>query len=381
MARSRSSAVRGVRLTPTDHLRRTPLHELHVEAGAKLVAFAGWQMPVQYSGVIDEHDAVRRRAGLFDVSHMGQLLVRGPGARDFLQRVTCNDLARLGPGRAQYNALTTPAGTFVDDLLVYVLGEREYLLVINAANAAKDLAWLAQHARGVEGEIEDVSSAWALLSLQGPQAAPTLEPLVSRAVLELRYYRFARAAVSGTACIVSRTGYTGEDGFEIYAPPAEAPRLWCEILAAGAPLGVVPAGLGARDTLRLEARMALYGSDIDETTTVLEADLGWIVKLDKGEFVGREVLARQARDGVSRKLVGFELLGRGIARHGHPVLVEGKTVGRVTSGTHSPTLRKSIGLAYLPVEHADAGREFAVEIRGRSEPARVVPTPFYRRPR
>jgi aminomethyltransferase len=369
-------------LTSTDQLRRTPLHELHVEAGGKLVEFAGWELPVQYTGVIDEHQAVRTRAGLFDVSHMGQVLVRGAGARDFLQRVTCNDLAGIEPGRAQYNALTTPAGTFVDDLLIYVLDAEEYMLVVNASNAAKDVAWLDTQARGFDGTVEDVSHAWALLSLQGPRAAASLAPLVSSALLELRYYRFARAAVCSVPCIVSRTGYTGEDGFEIYVPPAEAPRLWREILAAGAPHGVVPAGLGARDTLRLEARMALYGNDIDETTTVLEADLAWIVKLDKGEFIGREALARQVHEGVPRKLVGFELCGRGIARHGHPVRFQDSgSIGHVTSGTYSPTLRKSIGLAYLPCERSAVGQEFAVEIRGRAEPARVVPTPFYRRPR
>jgi aminomethyltransferase len=366
-------------LTTVAPLRRTPLDAAHEAAGAKLVAFAGWRMPVSYTGVIEEHLAVRTRAGLFDVSHMGELAVRGAQALGFLQLLTSNDVARLAPGRAQYSALTTPAGTFVDDLLVYALGERDYLLVVNASNVEKDLDWLAGHARAFDVDVRDESARWALLSLQGPRALETLAPLVDAPIGALKYYRFVQAQVDGASCIVSRTGYTGEDGFEVYAPPADATRLWNAILHAGAPHGVVPAGLGARDTLRLEARMALYGNDIDETTTVLEADLGWIVKPDKGDFLGREVLVRQAAEGVSRKLVGFEMLARAIARHGHAAVHGSREVGRITSGTHSPTLRKNIGLAYLPVELSAPGSRFAVDVRGREEPAVVVPTPFYRR--
>jgi aminomethyltransferase len=367
-------------VTTTERLRRTPLHEAHVAAGAKLVPFAGWQMPVSYAGLIEEHVAVRTRAGLFDVSHMGEAAVRGPQALAFLQRVTCNDVARLTPGRAQYNALTTPAGTFVDDLLVYMLAEQDYLLVINAANTGKDLAWLAAHAVDHDVEVRDVSESWALLSLQGPRALAILAPLATAALDALRYYRFTSCAVAGAPCLVSRTGYTGEDGFEVYAPPEAAPRLWSAILATGAPHGVLPVGLGARDTLRLEARMALYGNDIDETTTVLEADLGWIVKLGKGEFIGRDVLVRQSEQGVARRLCGFAMEGRAIGRPGQAVLHDGREVGRVTSGTHSPTLHKGIGLAYLPVALAVPGTRFAVDVRGRPEPAAVVPTPFYERP-
>jgi aminomethyltransferase len=368
-------------VNPHDSPKPTPLHDLHVAAGARMVEFAGWHMPVSFSGVIDEHHAVRERVGLFDVIHMGEVAVRGHDALGFLQRLTCNDLARLGPGRVQYNALTTPQGTFVDDLLVYALGADAYMLVLNAGNTAKGVSWLREHAAGLEVVVSDESERWALLSLQGPRALVTLAPLTAERIGELRYYRFARAEVCGVACIVSRTGYTGEDGFEIYAPAAAAAELWGEISRAGAEHGLVPVGLGARDTLRLEARMSLYGQDIDETTTVYEADLGRIVKLDKGEFVGRDALGRQAAAGLSRKLVGFEMCGRPIARHGHAVLVAGERAGLVTSGTHSPTLRKSIGLAYLPLAATAVGTEFEVEIRGRREAARVVPTPFYERPR
>ena len=368
-------------MTTSDKLRQTPLHDAHLAASARMVEFAGWSMPIQYTGVIDEHRAVRTGAGLFDVSHMGQVAVRGRRALDYLQRLTCNDVSRLEPGRAQYNALTTPQGTFVDDILVYRRAAEDFLLVLNAANTSKDLAWLNEHGGDRDPSVTDVSSEWALVSLQGPRAADCLQPLVDEPLGGLKYYRFFEAEVDGAPCIVSRTGYTGEDGFEVYSPSPEAPRLWASLLAAGASHGLVPVGLGARDTLRLEAKMALYGNDIDETTTVIEADLRWIVKLKKGEFLGRDVLERQAREGVSRKLVGFEMRGRAIARQGYAALHEGRAVGRVTSGTHSPTLRKNIGLAYLPLVLTEPGTDFEVEIRGRPEAACVVPTPFYKRER
>lgn len=367
-------------MSPHDDLRQTPLHDVHLSAGARMVEFAGWHMPVSFSGVIDEHTAVRERVGMFDVSHMGEVVIHGRDALAFLQSVTCNDLAKLRPGRVQYSALTTPEGTFVDDLLVYALGTSAFMLVLNAGNTAKGLSWLREHAPGFEVVVSDESDRWALLSVQGPHALETLAPLTSERIGELRYYRFARAEVCETPCVVSRTGYTGEDGYEVYAPAAEAPRLWREILRTGAAHDIVPVGLGARDTLRLEARMSLYGQDIDESTTVYEADLGRIVKLEKGEFVGREALRRQSVEGIGRKLVGFEMRGRPIARHGHAALVGGRAAGQVTSGTHSPTLRKGIGLAYLPIEAAAVGSEFEIEIRGRHEPAVVVDTPFYKRP-
>jgi aminomethyltransferase len=346
-----------------------------------MVAFAGWQLPVQYSGVIDEHRAVRGGAGLFDVSHMGEARVRGAGALDFLQHVTCNDVSRLRPGRAHYSGLTNPAGAFVDDLLVYRLDEQDFLLVINAANTCKDIAWLREHVGRFDAELRDESAAWAQLAIQGPRAEEILAPLVEADVAKLRYYRFLQAPVCGARSVVSRTGYTGEDGFEVYTDPQAAPGIWAELLERGAPLGLVPAGLGARDTLRLEARMALYGQDIDDTTTAFEADLGWIVKLDKGEFVGRDALRRQAQAGVERKLVGFEVEGRAIARHGHRAFDGEREVGRVTSGTFSPTLEKSIGLAYLPPALWEPGSAFEVEVRTRRVAARVVETPFYARPK
>ncbi len=361
--------------------RRTPLYEAHVAAGARIVEFAGWDLPVQYAGVVQEHQAVRERAGLFDVSHMGEVSVRGPEALALLQRITCNDVARLSPGRAQYTALTTPAGTFVDDLLIYRLSDDDFLLVVNASNTAKDFAWIAERARGADAEARDVSAEWAQLAVQGPRSLAIVQPLTDRPLGDLKYYAFVRARVVEIPCIVSRTGYTGEDGFEIYAPAEAGPRVWNGIRKSGQTHGLEPIGLGARDTLRLEAKMALYGNDIDETTTVFEADLGWIVKLEKGAFVGRDALERQKREGVRRKLVGFEMPGRPVPRHGFPALRNGQVVGHVTSGSFAPHLRRNIGLAYLPEGSFEPGTAFEVEIRGRLEPAVVVPTPFYRRSR
>jgi aminomethyltransferase len=361
--------------------RKTPLYDIHVAARARMVEFAGWSMPVQYTGILEEHRAVRDAAGIFDVSHMGEGSVRGPGALALLQRLTCNDVGRLKPGRAQYNALTTPGGAFVDDLIVYMLREDDYLLVLNAANAAKDLAWIREHLPASGVELTDVSERFALIAVQGPRSPEILQPLTDAELSKLRYFRLVEADVVDSPCIIARTGYTGEDGFEIFAPPAAAPRIWAALARGGGPLGLRPAGLAARDTLRLEAKMTLYGNDIDETTTVLEADLGWIVKLEKGEFVGREVLERQARDGVSRKLVGFEMDGRAIARHGYSAIHNGEVVGQVTSGSHSPTLGKNIGLVYLPRGMWEPGTTFEIEIRKRRESATVVPTPFYKRPR
>ncbi|HEX4823222.1 MAG TPA: glycine cleavage system aminomethyltransferase GcvT [Candidatus Polarisedimenticolaceae bacterium] len=362
-------------------VKSTPLNRAHRKAGARMVSFAGWDMPVQYTGVIDEHMAVRTRAGLFDVSHMGEAEVRGAEALPYLQHVTSNDVSRLTPGRIQYSALTTPEGTFVDDLLVYKLAEDDYLLVINAGNTPKDLDWLRYHAKGFDVRVRDVSDLYGQIALQGPKAQEILQPLTRAALPAMKYYAFDKTEVAGTSCIVSRTGYTGEDGFEIYCPAESAEGIWDALLEAGRPVGLVPAGLAARDTLRLEAKMALYGNDIDDTTTVLEADLGWILKLDKGEFLGRDVLLRQKAEGITRKLVGFETEGRAIARHGHTALSSGTPVGVVTSGTFAPYLKKNIGLAYLPVALTEPGTRFEVEIRGRAEPAVVIPTPFYKRVR
>ncbi|HEV7519445.1 MAG TPA: glycine cleavage system aminomethyltransferase GcvT, partial [Thermoanaerobaculia bacterium] len=317
-------------------LKRTPLYECHREAGGKMVPFAGWEMPVQYSGVMEEHRAVRTAAGLFDVSHMGEIRVRGAGALGLLQRLTPNDIAKLAPGRAHYSGLLTERATYVDDLLIYRLGDEDFLVVVNASNADRDFAWIASRNENA-AEVTNASDDYALLALQGPKALAILAPLASLDVSTLRYYGFAQGEVAGVPALISRTGYTGEDGVELYLAPADAPAVWRRLLAAGAPHGLVPAGLGARDTLRLEAGMALYGHEIDDTTTPLEAGLAWVVKLGKGDFLGREVLAFQQAEGVKRKLVGFEVLGRGIGRQGHAVLdAAGNPVGTVTSGTWSP---------------------------------------------
>lgn len=367
-------------------LRRTPLYDNHRAAGGKIVEFAGWEMPVQYAGVIEEHRAVRGCAGLFDVSHMGELRVSGPGAEELLQRLTPNDVSKLTPGRAHYSAFLTERGTYVDDLLVYRIGPDELLVVVNAANAEKDHRWAADHARGASGvEVEDVSDRYALLALQGPRAIEILRPLAAvrdgRELDEIKYYHFAHGEVDGAPAILSRTGYTGEDGFELYLDPDEAPRVWDRLLGAGERHGLVPAGLGARDTLRLEAGMALYGHEIDDTTTAWEANLGWTVKLDKGDFIGRDALVSQREAGIERRLVGFEVEGRGIAREGHPVMRGDEAVGRVTSGTWSPTFEKALGMAYVPLDLAEPGSAIEIEVRGRRLSAKVVTLPFYKRSR
>lgn len=363
-------------------LRKTPLHAVHREAGAKLVPFAGWEMPVEYSGLISEHMAVRKAAGLFDVSHMGEFELQGPGALAFLQRTTSNDVARLSDGQAQYSSLPMPNGAPVDDVIVYRHAPERYLLVVNASNVEKDLAWLqGQQPEGCV--LGDVSDAYALLALQGPASQEILQKVTALDLGAIRFYSFAVGELGGRPATVSRTGYTGEDGFEIFVAPADAEPLWRRLMEVGAERGLVPAGLGARDTLRLEARMCLYGNDMDETTTLVEAGLGWIVSLGeaKGEFPGRAVLAAQKASGPPRRLVGFEVTGRGIARHGYPVYLGDEAVGTVTSGTYAPFLQKNIGLAYLPAARTAHGTEFEVEIRGRRVSARVVPTPFYKRPR
>jgi glycine cleavage system T protein (aminomethyltransferase) len=362
-------------------MRKTPLNAVHRASGAKMVPFGGWDMPVEYSGLISEHMAVRKAAGLFDVSHMGEFEVEGPGALAFLQRVTANNVAKLVDGQAQYSALPMPSGALVDDVIVYRRAADRYLLVVNAGNIEKDFRWL-QEQGPQDVTLRNSSDAYALLALQGPRAQEILQPLTTLDLGALKYYHFADVEVDGRPVTVSRTGYTGEDGFEIFVPPAHVEALWKRLLEAGGEKGLVPAGLGARDTLRLEARMCLYGQDMDETTSLIEAGLGWIVSLDeaKGDFPGRAVLAEQKKNGPPRKLVGFEVTGRGIARHGYPVLVHDERVGEVTSGTYAPFLQKNIGLCYVPAMRAAVGTELAIDIRERKVPARVVPTPFYKRP-
>jgi aminomethyltransferase len=355
--------------------QRTPLFETHVRAGARLVEFAGWEMPVQYSGVLAEHEAVRTRVGLFDVSHMGEVVFRGPRALQALNRAFTNDLGKVVDGQAQYGCLCRESGGIVDDVVVYRRSAEDLLVCVNAGNRAKDFEWLSAHAGGAD--VRNESDDWAQLALQGPLAAQLLQRITKVNLSQLRSYRFASGEVAGIPCLVARTGYTGEDGFELFCPAAQGPRLWDALIETGKPEGIQPCGLGARDSLRLEMAYRLYGSDMDDSTTPLEAGLAWVVKLDKGEFVGREALMRQREQGVARKLVGFTLTDPGIARHGYPVLQDGRKVGEVTSGTRSPTLEIPIGLAYVPTALAAEGSRFAVEIRGRAAAARVVKTPFY----
>jgi aminomethyltransferase len=367
-------------------LQRTPLYDCHVEAGARLVPFAGWEMPVQYGGVIEEHRAVRGAAGLFDVSHMGEITVRGAGAEDFLQGLTPNDVAKLRPGRAHYSGLLTPQGTYIDDLLIYRRGGDDFLLVVNAANAAEDFAWVAEHAEGrTDLAVADVSDDWALLALQGPRAVEILKRHTGQDLDAIRYYRFAEGTLDGKPVLFSRTGYTGEDGFELYLRPEDAAAVWRLLLDSGSGDGLMPAGLGARDTLRLEAGMALYGHELDRETTPFDAGLDWVVKLDSvdaaGSFLGRDALLRQQEQGRQRALIGFEVTGRGIAREGHAVIAEGEPVGRVTSGTWSPTFEKALGMAYVPPALAVPGGALTLDVRGRQLAAQVVEIPFYHRPR
>ena len=358
-------------------VKRTPLYSLHRELGAKLIDFGGWEMPVQYSGILEEHRAVRERAGIFDVSHMGELEVRGSGALAALQTLTPNDVSRLADGRCHYSAFLTERGTFVDDLLVYRRAADDFLLVVNASNTPKDFAWAADRARG-DVSVENRSDEYALIAVQGPLSGELVARAAGEDPRDLPYYGFRTMGILGAPVLVSRTGYTGEDGFELYLAPDSAEPVMRRLLDLGRAEGVLPCGLGARDTLRLEAKMALYGNDIDDTVTPWEADLGWIVKMGKGDFVGRDALARQKEAGVTRRLAGFEMIDRGIARHGYPAKAP-HGPGVVTSGTHSPTLGRPIGLAMLPVADTPPGTEFEAEIRGRAARARVVPTPFYKR--
>jgi len=358
-------------------LDKTPLNAIHRELGAKMVDFGGWDMPVQYSGIIDEHHAVRHAVGLFDVSHMGEIEIRGPRAFELTDSVTTNAVAKLSPGRAHYSGLLYEHGGFVDDILVHKVADDNYFLCVNASNQRKDF----EHIRAAnrwDAEVEFAGPRYVQLAIQGPKALATLQPLTSVKLSEIRYYHFLDGEVSDAPARIARTGYTGEDGFEIYIPPGNAERLWREIMEAGQVYGIKPCGLGARNTLRLEAGMALYGHEIDATINPYEANLGWIVKLGKGEFLGRDALLK-AKENVTRKLIGFEMVGRGIGRDGYEVLLDGQLAGWVTSGGPSPTLGKNIGLCYLPATEATPGREIEIRIRNRVVEAVTVPTPFYKR--
>jgi aminomethyltransferase len=364
-------------------LKQTPLNSAHRLAGGRMVDFGGWDMPVQYpAGTIEEHLRTRTHAGLFDVSHMGEIDVRGADAIPFVNRITSNDVTKLVDGQAQYTALTTQEGTVVDDLLVYRLAADHLLLVVNASTTEKDWDWIKLNLSSENVQLNNVSADYCQLALQGPDAQSILQKLTDLPLEEIKYYTFRSGSVDGVGGLVSRTGYTGEDGFEIYAPAGRAEQLWTRILDTGntgTPTGVLPCGLAARNTLRLEAGLALYGHEIDETTTLLEANLGWICKLDKGEFTGREALAQQKQAGVKRKLVGFEVTDRGIARDDQEVVVAGQRAGKVTSGSPAPFLKKNIGFAYVPVEFATVGQEIQIDVRGRLVNAQVVKTPFYKR--
>jgi len=370
---------------PALKLKSTPLNSIHRKMGGRMVEFGGWDMPVQYpAGTVEEHLRTRTHAGLFDVSHMGEVDVRGRDAVAFINRLVSNDASKLVDGQAQYSALTTPEGTVIDDLLVYRLAENHLLLVVNAGTTDKDWDWISSHREHENVELRNVSADYCQLALQGPNALGVLQKLTSLPLSEIKYYHSRESQVDGMTAIVSRTGYTGEDGFEVYASPDKAEELWIKILDAGnfgADDGVLPCGLAARNTLRLEAGMCLYGHEIDETTTLLEANLGWITKFNKGDFIGRDRLLKQKEDGINRKLVGFEVTDRGVARDGQDVLIDGQLVGRVTSGSPAPFLKKNIGLAYVPVEFANEGRIVEIDVRGRMLGAQIVPVPFYKHPK
>jgi len=357
-------------------LKRIPLHDVHVALGAKIVPFAGFEMPVQYpTGITAEHKAVREKAGLFDVSHMGEFIVRGPQAVEFVNYVTTNDVTTLAPGQAQYSTILREDGTIVDDCLVYRADDR-VLMVVNGSNIDKDFAHISKYLGDFDVTLEDLSDSIALLALQGPHAAKILQQHTDTDLSKIKYYEFTTGTVAGVDKVyISRTGYTGEDGFELYIPAAHARKVWSALTASGE---VIPVGLGARDSLRLEMGMALYGNDLDDTTTPLEASLGWLVKMKKGDFVGRDALVKQKERGLERKLVGFTTEERSFPRHGYPVFANGKPSGEVRSGTLSPTLGIPIGTAYVPPESAAEGSPLEIEIRGKRIPATVQKMPFYK---
>ena len=362
-------------------LSRTPLYDLAVGLKARMVPFASWEMPVQFTGISSEHEAVRTKAGMFDISHMGKFAFRGPDLIETFQSLVPSDLSRLQPGQAQYTVLLNSHGGILDDIIFYyqgtdaVTGEQRGMAIVNAATKSRDKAWIASHLEATGVHFDDLSKDKALIAVQGPEAITHLQQFVKENLEEVKSFGHLEATVLDKPAFLARTGYTGENGFEVMVDPPVAVELWQALLAAG----VTPCGLGARDTLRLEAAMALYGQDIDTNITPLEAGLSWLVHLDsKGDFIGRDVLEAQKASGVSRRLVGLEMQGRGIARHDYPLLSEGKVVGKVTSGTMSPTLGKAIALAYVPTNLAKVGQQLEVEIRGKTYPVVVVKRPFYK---
>lgn len=365
--------------TGTTSLKRTPLYGQHRQLGARLVEFGGWEMPVQYSSILQEHRAVRTHAGLFDVSHMGEFSVQGPGAPAFLQHLVPNDISRLALNQALYTQLCRPDGGVVDDLLVYHLAAYTYMLVVNAGTIDKDFAWVQQHSQGYEVELKDQSSATGLLALQGPDAQAILQTLTQVDLSAIAYYHCAPGVVGRVNCLLSRTGYTGEDGFELYCSAEEVVDLWQDLLAVSNGYRVQPAGLGARDTLRLEAAYCLYGHELDDATNPLEAGLGWTVKLAKGDFIGQAALARMKAQGLKRKLVGVEMVERGVCRGGYAIYDGERQIGVLTSGAPSPTLNKNIGLGYIESGQTAPGTSVQIDIRGHRAGAQIVALPFYKR--
>src|SRR5271156_533993 len=363
----------------TAELRKTALNSIHRRLGAKMVNFGGWDMPLEYSGILAEHEAVRTRAGLFDVSHMGEIEIRGPGALGLVQLVSCNNAAKLNVGQAHYSGLMTSRGTFVDDLLVHKISDTHYLLCVNAGNQDNDFEHIVEHNKS-GAQVENAGPRYSQLAIQGPRALEILQRLTPVALDPIRYYHFTFGKVSGVDCLIARTGYTGEDGFEIYFAPEHSEKLWSDLMQAGVTDGMIPCGLGARNTLRLEAGMCLYGHEIDGTTTPWEAGLAWICKMEKAPFLGSDALAQQKQAGLPRKLIGFEMLDKRIGRDGYPVMIGGQEAGKVTSGCPAPFLKKNIGMAYAPPNTTAAGTEIEISIRGQAAPARIIALPFYKRP-
>jgi aminomethyltransferase len=365
---------------PNAGLRQTPLNAAHRRLGARMVDFSGWDMPVQYSGLLDEHHTVRNAVGLFDVSHMGEIEVRGPEALNLVNSVTSNDAAKLQIGQIQYSGLLYEHGGFVDDILVHKVDDDHYFICVNASNQEKDYDYISTLNLN-KANVEFASERYAQIAVQGPKALATLQKLTRTPLETVTYYWFLDGEVNGVPARISRTGYTGEDGFEVYVSPDFAEATWDALLDAGQEFGIKPCGLGARNTLRLEAKMALYGHEIGANMGPLEADLGWIVKFGKGDFTGKQALLKQKEAGLTRKLVGFEMRGRGIGRDGYEVQIDGQPAGWVTSGGPAPTLNKNIGLCYVPVGHSGAGSKIAIIVRNQPVEAEIVPTPFYKRPK
>ena len=364
------------------NLKKTPLNKIHRDLGGKMVSFGGWDMPVQYpTGVITEHLRTRNRSGLFDVSHMGEIHVDGKDAIPFVNSLTTNNVSKLVDGQAHYSALTYENGTVVDDLLVYRFGKEKLLLVVNAGTQDKDWNWIRSHPGDFDVDLRHASVEYCQIAVQGPKAVEILQTLTETKLGEIKYYHFTTGEVDGVSSIISRTGYTGEDGFEIYADASKAVQLWNKILDAGnhgSDDGILPCGLAARNTLRLESGMSLYGNEITDKITPLEANLGWICKL-KTEFIGRDALKKQKEDGLKRKLIGFEMKDRGIARDHFDVYINDQKVGEVTSASPAPYLKKNIGMAFVPTEFANIGQEIKIDVRGKHLAAEIIPTPFYKR--